>query len=38
VAAARAPVPDDPPARARNLKASAYFLDATLAGVCRIDA
>jgi len=38
VAPARAPVPDDPLARARNLKASAYFLDATLAGVCRIDA
>jgi len=38
VAPARAPVPDDPLARACNLKASAYFLDATLAGVCRIDA
>ena len=38
VAPARAPVPDDPLARARNLKASAYFLDATLAGVCGIDA
>lgn len=37
MAAARAPVPDDVAARARNLKASAYFLDATLAGVCRID-
>jgi ferredoxin len=37
VARARAPVPDDLLARARNLKASAYFLDATLAGVCRID-
>lgn len=36
--AARAPVPDDPLVRARNLKASAYFLDATLAGVCRIEA
>ncbi len=33
----RAPVPDDPFTRARNLKASAYFLDATLAGVCRIE-
>jgi ferredoxin len=33
----RAPVPDDPLTRARNLKASAYFLDATLAGACRID-
>jgi ferredoxin len=37
VAAARAPVPVDGLARARNLKASAYFLDATLAGVCRIE-
>ena len=36
-AASRAPVPEDPMARARNLKASAYFLDATLAGVCRIE-
>lgn len=36
-APARAPVPEDPLTRARNLKASAYFLDATLAGVCRID-
>jgi ferredoxin len=33
----RAPVPDDPLTRARNLKASAYFLDATLAGVCKIE-
>jgi ferredoxin len=37
VAPKRAPVPDDPLTRARNLKASAYFLDATLAGVCRIE-
>jgi len=37
VAPKRAPVPDDPLARARNLKAAAYFLDATLAGVCRIE-
>ncbi len=37
VAPARAPVPDDLGARARNLKASAYFLDATLAGVCAIE-
>ncbi len=37
-APSRAPVPDDPLARARNLKASAYFLDATLAGVCRVQA
>ena len=35
-APARAPVPDDLVARARNLKASAYFLDATLAGVCEL--
>jgi ferredoxin len=33
----RAPVPDDPLVRARNLKASAYFLDATLAGVCVLE-
>jgi len=38
VAPARAPVPDDPAARSKNLKASAYFLDATLAGVCRLEA
>jgi ferredoxin len=38
VAATRAPIPEDGLARARNLKASAYFLDATLAGVCRIEA
>jgi ferredoxin len=37
VAPKRAPVPDDSLTRARNLKASAYFLDATLASVCRID-
>ncbi len=36
-ATARAPVPDDPLIRARNLKASAYFLDASLAGTCAID-
>ena len=36
VASSRAPVPDDLVTRARNLKASAYFLDATLAGVCEI--
>ncbi len=34
IAPARAPVPDDLVARACNLKASAYFLDATLAGIC----
>jgi ferredoxin len=38
VAAAQAPVPGDGLARARNLKASAYFLDATLAGVCELEA
>ncbi len=38
VAPARAPVPDDLQLRSRNLKASAYFLDATLAGVCRLHA
>jgi len=37
VSPGRAPVPDDLLLRARNLKASAYFLDATLAGVCRIE-
>lgn len=37
-APARAPVPDDPVRRAQNLKASAYFLDVTLAGTCRIAA
>lgn len=36
IAPVRAPVPDDPLVRARNLKASAYFLDATLAGVCEL--
>jgi ferredoxin len=37
-APARAPVTDDPVERARNLKATAYFLDATLAGVCELSA
>lgn len=36
VAPARAPLPDDPAALANNLKATAYFLDATLAGVCQL--
>ena len=36
VAPVRAPVPDDLVTRSRNLKASAYFLDASLAGVCEI--
>lgn len=34
----KAPVPDDPVARANNLKASAYFLDACMAGVCQLEA
>jgi len=37
VARGRAPVPDDLRRRAQNLKASAYFLDVTLAGTCRIE-
>ena len=37
-APARAPVPDDLAVRSKNLKATAYFLDATLAGVCRLGA
>lgn len=37
-AIARAPLPDDLSIRSKNLKACAYFLDATLAGVCAIDA
>ncbi|MFN0159708.1 MAG: Fe-S protein [Burkholderiales bacterium] len=37
VAPRRAPLPDDLVLRARNLKASAYFLDATLAGVCALE-
>lgn len=36
-APARAPVPDDLAVRSRNLKTSAYFLDATLAGACRLE-
>lgn len=35
-APARAPVPDDPAARAANLKASALFLDVDLCGVCEL--
>jgi ferredoxin len=34
---ARAPLPEDLSVRSKNLKASAYFLDATLAGVCTVD-
>lgn len=37
-ASARAPIPDDPDLRAANLKASAYFLDASIVGCCAIDA
>jgi ferredoxin len=32
----RAAIPDDPHLRANNLKASAYFLDAELCGVCQV--
>ena len=35
-APARAPVPDDALLRANNLKASAYFLDATITGCCAL--
>jgi reductive dehalogenase len=38
VAPAHAPIPDDPALRAANLKASAYFLDAVIAGCCRLEA
>ena len=38
VAPAKAPVPDDALVRANNLKASAYFLDATIAGCCALRA
>lgn len=37
IAGARAPVPDDLLERAKNLKASAFFLDATIAGVCELE-
>jgi reductive dehalogenase len=36
-AKSRAAVPDDEIGRSENLKATAYFLDATLVGCCRID-
>ena len=36
VAPARAPVPEDIQLRANNLKASAYFLDAAIAGCCAL--
>src|SRR5688500_13086698 len=32
-----APVPDDPTLRSNNLKAFSYFLDAAIAGTCRIN-
>jgi ferredoxin len=38
IAVARAPLPDDLSLRSKNLKACAHFLDATLAGVCALDA
>ena len=38
VAPQHAPAPDDPAVRGANLRASAYFLDATLAGACLIEA
>ena len=38
IAGSRAPVPDDPLTRANNLKASAYFLDASSAAVCALEA
>lgn len=38
LAPAKAPIPADPQIRADNLKASAYFIDATMAGVCRLEA
>ena len=38
VAPGKAPVPDDAQMRANNLKASAYFLDATIAGCCALRA
>ena len=38
VATARAPIPDDPALRSANLKASAYFLDASIVGGCCLEA
>jgi ferredoxin len=38
VARAPAPVPHDTAARSNDLKAASYFLDATIAGVCALDA
>ena len=36
VAPHRAPIPADPQERADHLKAACYYLDASMAGVCRI--
>jgi len=36
VAPAKAPVPDDLVQRANNMKASAYYVDASMAGVCQL--
>ena len=36
IAPARAPIPADPVKRAENLKAAAYFLDASVVGCCEI--
>jgi reductive dehalogenase len=38
VAPAHAPVPDDPKVRTDNLKASALFIDASIAGACEVRA
>jgi reductive dehalogenase len=38
VAAAKAPIPDDPVVRANNLKAAAYFLDVAQAAICEVPA
>ena len=37
-AAEPAPIPADPGERARHMKAACYFLDASMAAVCRLDA
>lgn len=37
VAEERAPIPDDRQERANHMKAACYFLDASMAAVCRID-
>lgn len=38
VASEKAPIPEDPDERARHLKAAAYFLDASMVGICNIPA